>query len=265
MSTSASEPVSVANVPDRMKNMKTILILAHPGHELRIFHWMEQVRPVVCVLTDGSGGNQSSRTAYSIETVAAAGAELGPVFGQMPDRDWYDAILAVDAAPFQSVANAVLDAVQDAPAVTVVADAVDGYNPLHDLTSAIGRAVASRLAGAGSAVSHLVSAAVPGVAGVNATEVSLDAEARQRKLAALRVYVPLAEEAQRILEDAPGAFGSEVLMEQDFDWPQEFEPQWEKFARERVAAGRYSHLITYRDHVLPIARSILNWRGNSDR
>ena len=84
---------------DRMKNMKTILILAHPGHELRIFHWMEQVRPVVCVLTDGSGGNQSSRTAYSIETVAAARAFLGPVFGQMPDRDWYDAILAVNVEP----------------------------------------------------------------------------------------------------------------------------------------------------------------------
>ncbi|WP_395450439.1 hypothetical protein ACHMW7_11910 [Aminobacter sp. UC22_36] len=237
--------------------MKTILILAHPGHELRIFHWMEQVRPVVHILTDGSGGNQTSRMAYSQQALAAAGARCGTVFGHMPDRRWYEAILAGDAVPFVDAANRVFDAVRGASAVTIVADAVDCYNPVHDLTAAIGAAVAARLAAAGAAVTRLVSAAVPGVAGSEHMEVVLDAEARERKMAAVRAYAPLAEEARRIFEEAPESFGREVLMRQDFDWPEDFEPHWEKFAKERVAAGRYANPITYRDHVRPIARAIL--------
>ena len=34
---------------------KAALIVAHPGHELRVHHWMELARPLVLVLTDGSG------------------------------------------------------------------------------------------------------------------------------------------------------------------------------------------------------------------
>lgn len=238
--------------------MKTILLLAHPGHELRLFHWMERVRPVVCILTDGSGGNQSSRTKYSRETLAAAGAEPGPVFCQMSDRDWYDAILAGDATPFRNVANVIFEIVKDETAVTVVADAVDGYNPVHDLTSAIGKALAARITANGAIVTHLVSAAVPGVAGGSKIEMLLDPAARERKVAALRAYTPLAEEARRILEQAPESFGCEVLIRQDFNWEERVEPLWETFAKERVSAGRYANLITYGDHVLPIARAILS-------
>ncbi|QOF70478.1 hypothetical protein IG197_22125 [Aminobacter sp. SR38] len=237
--------------------MTAILILAHPGHELRIFHWMEQARPIVHILTDGSGGNQSSRTDHSRETLLAAGATTGSVFGQMPDKEWYAAILAGNAAPFIEASKAMLDSVAVAAAVTVVADAVDGYNPVHDLTGAIGAAVAARLRAAGAAVTHLVSAAVPGVAGARHLELPLDAAARERKMAAVHAYAPLAEEARRIAEEAPEAFGREVLMRQDFDWPDDFEPHWEKFAKERVASGRYSNPITYRDHVRPIAQAIL--------
>lgn len=240
--------------------MKTILILAHPGHELRVFHWMERTTPEVYVLTDGSGGNQLARTSYSKEAIAAAGSEPGQAFGVMTDKQWYDAILARDITPFRRVANAVFKAAEGRPEVTIVADAVDGYNPVHDLTSAIGAAVAARLAAAGTDVTSLVSAAVPGVAGSEALTVSLDAGARDRKTAAVSAYAPLADEARRIFEEAPESFAREVLMRQDFDWPSEFEPHWEKFARDRVATGRYANPISYRDHVLPIARAILDWR-----
>ena len=37
------------------------LVVAHPGHELRVFHWMERTRPLYCCLTEGSGGAASSR------------------------------------------------------------------------------------------------------------------------------------------------------------------------------------------------------------
>ncbi|ODT07698.1 MAG: hypothetical protein ABS58_05955 [Mesorhizobium sp. SCN 65-20] len=244
------------------KSMKTILILAHPGHELRIFHWMELSGAVVCLLTDGSGGSAASRTDYSRRAVAAAGAEVGPVFGPMSDKAWYEAILAQDSEPFRRVVDAVVAAARGASSVTVIADAVDGYNPVHDLTSAVGAAVAARLRASHRKVISLVSAAVPGVAGRARREILLDTPARERKAAAIHAYAPLAEEARRIFDEAPESFGKETLLEQDFGWPDDFEPHWEKFARERVATGRYLTPITYRDHVLPMARAILDHGSN---
>ena len=236
--------------------MKTILILAHPGHELRVFHWLETVRPTVCILTDGSGGSQASRIAYSEDSVVGAGASVGPVFGVMSDKDWYGAILAGNGRPFHEAVEKIVNAARGEPEVTVVADAVDGYNPVHDLAAAVGSAVAIGLAKSGSKVTMLVSAAVPGVAGEIAREILLDDDAQKRKAAAIRAYYPLAEEARRILEEDPASFGRETLLQANFDWPSDFEPQWEKFGRKRVATGRYADLITYREHVLPLAKAI---------
>jgi len=241
-----------------LHTIKTLLVLAHPGHELRVFHWMECVSPEVFILTDGSGGSQVPRTSYSEEVVARAGAKAGQPFGAMSDRLWYDAILAKDPDPFRQFADAVFNAAEGADAVAVVADAVDGYNPVHDLTSAIGASVNMRLRQAGIAVTDfLVSAAVPGVTACEALEVRLDADARERKLNAVRAYAPLADEARRVLAEAPESFSHEVLHRQDFHWPDDFVPFWEKLARDRVSTGRYTRAITYRDHVLPIARALM--------
>src|SRR5437879_291791 len=37
------------------------LVICHPGHELKLFGWMTRARPVVHVLTDGSGSSKRSR------------------------------------------------------------------------------------------------------------------------------------------------------------------------------------------------------------
>jgi len=63
-----------------------LLLHAHPGHELRLFGWMEQYRPTLFLMTDGSGAG-ASRTHYSSETVLRAGARIGSAFGMAPDRE----------------------------------------------------------------------------------------------------------------------------------------------------------------------------------
>jgi hypothetical protein len=50
------------------------LVVAHPGHELRVHHWLELTRPFVIVLTDGSGHSGQSRLASTTRVLAAAGA-----------------------------------------------------------------------------------------------------------------------------------------------------------------------------------------------
>src|SRR5262249_5933866 len=112
-------------------------------HELRLFNWMERERPLVFILSDGSGGAQTSRIAYSVACVAAAGATLIVGSGQKSDRDWYAAMIAGDVATFAEAADAIAAAAIAAP--LIVSDAVDGYNPLHDLCQAMAVAVAARI------------------------------------------------------------------------------------------------------------------------
>src|SRR5260370_6140515 len=40
---------------------RALLVVAHPGHELRLFGWLCSARPDVLVLTDGSGHSGRSR------------------------------------------------------------------------------------------------------------------------------------------------------------------------------------------------------------
>src|SRR5438045_2321202 len=66
---------------------KAALVAAHPGHELMVYHWMAQRRPLYFCLTDGSGGNAASRLASTTRLLDGVGARRGPLFGRYPDRE----------------------------------------------------------------------------------------------------------------------------------------------------------------------------------
>ncbi|MSQ47696.1 MAG: hypothetical protein EXR78_04785 [Deltaproteobacteria bacterium] len=60
------------------------LVIAHPGHELRLHGWLQHARPWVSVLTDGSGHADHSRldsTTTLLHDVGARLAEVVPVHG----------------------------------------------------------------------------------------------------------------------------------------------------------------------------------------
>jgi hypothetical protein len=235
-----------------------LLILAHPGHELRLFHWMERARPLVFILTDGSGGSATSRIAYSADCIRAAGAQPGrAAFGVMPDRAWYDALRGRNTMPFlAAVAGIAAEAaVACGASPLVVADPVEGYNPMHDLCSAVADAVATRLGPSSQRRTFALTteARLCGSAGL-----TLDAAALTRKRAAIAAYAPLAEEAARLLAAEPAGLGQEGLLPSDFDWPARMTPPpaYEAFGQERVRSGRYEAPITYAEHVLPMARAI---------
>src|SRR5687767_14482560 len=79
------------------------VIFAHPGHELRAHHILERVRPVVAVLTDGSGSTGTSRLDHTRGLLATAGARPAEVFCAMSDRDAYAALMAANGKPFLTV------------------------------------------------------------------------------------------------------------------------------------------------------------------
>jgi hypothetical protein len=240
-----------------MKSALPVLIIAHPGHELRLFAWMERERPLVFILSDGSGGAQSSRLDHSVSGIRAVGATLIEGSGQRSDREWYAAILAGDISAFTHVADAIIAAALTTQAPLVVSDAVDGYNPLHDLCQAIAGAVIARIARHSKAPKFLVSPATPHAMGTRSIAWKLEDEAVRRKRLAISANTPLAEESARLLAEVPDALYTEQLLVPTFDWPENWTPEWEAFGRKRVQQRRFAVPITYRDHVLPIAKALL--------
>jgi hypothetical protein len=139
----------------------------------------------------------------------------------------------------------------------VVSDAADGYNPLHDLCQAIASAVVARIARDSKAPKFLASPAIASAMGTPSIAWKLEVEAARRKRLAVSANMPLAEEAARLLAEAPDALYTEQLLVPTFDWPENWTPEWEAFGRKRVKEGRFAAPITYRDHVLPIAKALL--------
>jgi len=184
-----------------MKSALPVLVIAHPGHELRLFAWMERERPLIFILSDGSGGAQSSRLDYSVAAIRGAGATLIEGSGQRSDREWYAAILAGDISAFTQVADAITAAALTMHAPLVVSDAADGYNPLHDLCQAIAGAVAARIARDSKAPEFLVSPATANAMGTRSIAWELEDETARRKRRAISANTPLAEEVARLLAE----------------------------------------------------------------
>jgi len=62
---------------------RAILVIAHPGHELRVHGWLEAMAPAVWILTDGSGHTGRSRVDSTTRVLESTGAAPGPVYGSM--------------------------------------------------------------------------------------------------------------------------------------------------------------------------------------
>lgn len=229
-----------------------ILILAHPGHELRIHHWLELIKPTVYLLTDGSGGAMSSRTHFSKDVIEQAGARPGALFGEISDKEWYASIMAGNSDLFLNAIEKIVDDAPENCQVQIISDARDGYNPMHDLAWFIGKLVHHRLSQRNTLLPFLSSAAVTDVPGKVEHSLQLSAEARERKIRAVTGYTPLADEARNILERDPMAFDVERLISQNFDWQADYEPLWEQIGKQRVASGVYADCLTYQGHVRPI-------------
>lgn len=208
---------------------------------------MEREKPLLCILTDGSGSVAPARTQYSADLAARCGAVRGPVFGVMLDRAWYAAILAGDPAPFIAAVTAIAAAVE--PGAPVVADPVEGYNPMHDLAAALGDAVTARIGG--------TRLTYPLMAPRREGELlRLDAAALARKRDAIAAYAPLAEEAAALLRADPDALAEERILPATDTWPAAAEPAYERIGAERAARGVYGRTIRYATHVRPLALAL---------
>lgn len=265
-------PVSHA-LPDTFPPGRAALVVAHPGHELRVHGWLELARPRVFVLTDGSGRTAASRVPSTTAVLEGAGATSGRIFGRFTDAAFYEAVLKQDFPLFTALTAELAGALVEDQIDCVAGDAAEGYNPTHDVCRLVIDAatrIASRIrntpiANLEFALVGRPDAAVEGPAGAICLE--LEPAALQRKLRAARGYAEIAGEVAAALNAwGAEAFGRECfrsVADEDPAREPEDPPYYERFGEERVGAGSYERVIRYREHVRPLAESLRRYADDT--
>ena len=258
-------------LPTPLRNRPAILVAAHPGHELRLHGWLELARPEVWVLTDGAGRGHHGRLDSTAVVLERAGATVGPVFGAFSDQQGYAMLLAGGVAPAAAFAERLAERLAALPDAYLVADALEGFNPVHDLcrllvevATGLARRSGSNSGGAAGETFDYPLEADPDTAGVLAAadlRLTLDRPALDRKLRAAREYPEMAAEVDRALAaHGEAAFAVERLrptrdprpLAERFAAP----PLYERYGEERVAAGHYPTVLRFREHFLPFAAAL---------
>ncbi len=243
---------------------RAALVVAHPGHELRVYGWLKQIRPRVFVLTDGSGHSGVSRITRTSEILAKLQAEKGSLFGRFTDKSIYQALLNHDLELFVEIAEELASQFLDNRITIVVGDAREDHNPTHDVCRlVIDAAVAIARKASGSEIQSLEFAIVGSTNGHQSAKpdiqcITLDADCLAEKIVAARGYVELKEEIDHFIKTQPeDSFRCEYLYPATnhaergpLDGVSCF---YEAHGERRVREGLYKDVIRYADHVLPVA------------
>src|SRR5438045_2417004 len=112
---------------------RAALVVAHPGHESRVYYWALLACPQVFILTDGSGHLGKPRLDSTTKVLEQIGARAGRIYGRLTDRQIYSAIMGQEFQLFIDLAEELAAALLSDQIDYVVGDAQEGYNPAHDL------------------------------------------------------------------------------------------------------------------------------------
>ena len=244
---------------------RNAIVVAHPGHELVIHHYMEVHRPLYLCLTDGSGGDAASRLASTTNLLARVGARPGSIYGRFSDKNVYRLLLERRVDVFVDLLNELAGNLIDAGVECVAGDAMEGFNPGHDICRAlIDSAVAAVQTRTGRALENYEFAVHNNPA--SDTEgalirLDLDDDAFDRKIAAAMTYREIKDDVENAMERfGREAFAVECLrpsstramLEQFETTP----PRYESIGESRVREGRYREVVRYHEHVAPVFRAL---------
>jgi hypothetical protein len=236
------------------------LIVGHPGHELRLFRWLETARPVVFVLTDGSGGSGQSRTASTRALLGPTGSTAGPVLGAITDIEIYDAMMRGDIDRVAAMTEAIAESLVQYGVRAVVADAFEFYNPTHDLCAVVATLAAARAGAMASTRIERYDYPVTTGASGEGIVLRLDPADVERKLAAAYEFENLTNDVDQLLRDVgPEDVSRELLrpVSTTLELPAPArKPYYESRGEERVASGRYRTVLRYEQHFVPFVRAL---------
>ncbi|MEP6940129.1 MAG: hypothetical protein ABI846_10215 [Rudaea sp.] len=229
---------------------------------MRLFGWIAQTRPLVAILTDGSGSTGVSRIDISGELIGRLGGEI-VMAGRFAEPDLYELIRSGDAEPLAAVVADLAALLQVEGSDLIVSDADEGYHPGHDLCTPIAACAAAlchtsprhceyRVVGDSRACS------------AHASLLALDDTTLSEKIDTARRYA--AESGATLsaevafMFDAYGeeSFRYEYLFPAGSEGPQLHDGlrYYEKRGEERVREGRYREVLRHATHVEPLVAAL---------
>jgi len=240
-----------------------LLVVGHPGHELMVHGWLEAARPLVMVLTDGSGHTGVSRLPSTAALLGRAGVTPGTIFGRFTDVLLYRTLLERHTEVFVDLAEELADAICQHEIAVVAGDDAEGFNPTHDVCRLIIDAAVSTARRRGRSVVNTAFALMdapsrtPRLGGASSSILTLNDAALERKLQAALRYPEMAAEVAA----ARGRWGDEAFRLETFRHVRECEvwtpgdapPDYERYGRQRVEEGVYPEVICYDQHMRPLA------------
>lgn len=251
----------------------TLVLLGHPGHELRIYGWLKRHQPEVWVITDGSGATAEPRLNLSHRVLASLGLVPGALYGAHTDREIYGAILRGDAEFFLVIARAVTARLVTGGFTSIVSDAAEGYNPTHDLCQQIAAAAATRASReTGRTITHLtflLTGRPEGEANQRHSDdvaVTLNEVLGQEKIQAALDYARSADGTLlKEVEETLARFGPEIFRHERLlshaivDYGTQFGegvPFYEEHGERRAGGGHYKDVIRHRNHLMPLVEAL---------
>lgn len=113
------------------------MVFSHPNHELGVYGLLQRWKPYIAYLTDGGGDARVAQTQRGLDAI---GLLDHAAFLNHPEHAFYAALLARDVGFFAAVAGQVAELFAAWAPTRILCDAVEFYNPLHDLSLPIVRA-----------------------------------------------------------------------------------------------------------------------------
>ena len=242
------------------------LVVAHPGHELRVYGWLRLARPALVVLTDGSGHTGRSRLSSTTKLGAEAGVRFSPIYGRLTDIDVYRAVLDCNSQLFTNLTDELTHNLVRDGITCVVGDAMEGYNPAHDVCRMLINAsveLARRRHGHVIANFDFSLVGDPSAAGAEdgAIRLRLEESLHSQKLAAARAYSELSTDVGYAL----GSFGADAFQVEHIRRVDGSpfgagvfgeSPFYEKYGEKQVSEGHYDEVLRHEQHMIPLSEAL---------
>jgi len=254
----------------------TALIIGHPGHELRAYAFIKKYKPDVFILTDGSGSHKASRLHQSIKLLDSLGAKFQDTIKIFTDIELYNIVLGQNLSEIISYKNSLKQIIIDNDYDIIVGDALEGFNPTHDICRYLINGIISEMSFSINAKAILnydfvLDSAPNNISFDNNIEglsLKLTDEDFKMKIEAAMSYPELKYEVVTAIEK----YGTEVFLWESFgrvfdlnqisNWDT-IRPYYEEFGEKRVGQGAYSAIITFDKHIKPIAEACLGINNDS--
>lgn len=236
---------------------RVLLLQARPSHELFVHGWMEQLRPLVLVLTDGSGGRGGSALASTTKTIRSTGARIGNMFGRFTDRGLIQCLLMKSHERFISLAEELAELLVAEAIDWVIGEAGELHHPGADvcriLLDTASGLVSRRLSHLRNYEFSLKNDRVP-LSSRNASrqiEIELQGEGWQRKRQAILSAPGMGHLLQRSEEDERFWKREVLCVAQPWQILRYGETDMPEYAPRADTVG-----IRFREHILPLAETL---------